>query len=161
VGAGHWREVGFSVYVIRAREKHAKDHRSGAISMQILQTLLVVLFFVSCAALIFFILIQSGKGGSLGIMGGGGSGSPFGSSTVDVVEKATWYGIAAFLILAILSAIAFADHGIKIEPIESAAPAAEESAPAQSLPANPAPAQNTPVQPAPAQNLPANPTPAQ
>lgn len=130
--------------------------------MQILQTLLVVLFFVSCAALIFFILIQSGKGGSLGIMGGGGSGSPFGSSTVDVVEKATWYGIAAFLILAILSAIAFADHGIKIEPIESAAPpAAEESAPAQSLPANPAPAQNTPVQPAPAQNLPANPTPAQ
>lgn len=125
--------------------------------MQILQTLLVVLFFVSCAALIFFILIQSGKGGSLGIMGGGGSGSPFGSSTVDVVEKATWYGIAAFLILAILSAIAFADHGIKIEPIESAAPpAAEESIPTQQIPA-----QNTPVQPAPAQNLPANPTPAQ
>ena len=124
--------------------------------MQILQTLLVVLFFLSCAALIFFILIQSGKGGSLGIMGGGGSGSPFGSSTVDVVEKATWYGIAVFLILAILSAIAFADHGIKIEPIESAPPAAEESIPAKQIPA-----QNTPVQPAPAQNTPVHPTPAQ
>ncbi len=101
--------------------------------MQIIQTLLVVLFFISCGVLIFFILIQSGKGGSLGIMGGGGSSSPFGSSTVDVIEKATWYGIAVFLVLAIVSAMAFADHGIKVDP-EPDMPAAEESAPASSLP---------------------------
>jgi len=87
--------------------------------MQILQMALVILFFVSCGALVFLILIQSGKGGSLGVMGGGGSASPFGSSTVDVVEKATWYGIAAFLVLAVLSAVTFADQGIKITPTDT------------------------------------------
>lgn len=79
--------------------------------MEIIQTIIVIFFFICCAALIFLVLIQAGKGGSMGIMGGGGSGSAFGSSTVDIVEKATWYGALAFFVLAILAAIAYADSG--------------------------------------------------
>ncbi|MEQ9366436.1 MAG: preprotein translocase subunit SecG [Leptospirales bacterium] len=79
--------------------------------MQLLQTLVLILFFLICAVLIFLVMIQSGKGGSVGIFGGGGSGSPFGSSTMDVVTKATWYITAAFFILAIFAAIVFADSG--------------------------------------------------
>lgn len=79
--------------------------------MQILQTIIVILFFVSSSFLILLILVQSGKGGSLGIMGGGGSGTAFGSSTVDVVEKLSWWMIALFFILAIGSAIVFSSSG--------------------------------------------------
>ena len=39
--------------------------------MEILQSVVVILFFLVCAVLIFLVLIQSGKGGSMGIMGGG------------------------------------------------------------------------------------------
>lgn len=134
--------------------------------MEILQTVLVVVFFISCVVLMFFILIQSGKGGSLGIMGGGGSSSPFGSSTVDIVEKATWYGIAAFLTLAIISAVAFADSGPKIN-LPKSEPQAEAPAnsatPSPATPGQPAapaqpgtPAQATPTTPAaPTQSAPA------
>ena len=112
--------------------------------MQILQTLLVVLFFLCCAVLVFLILIQSGKGGSMGIMGGGGSTSTFGSSTVDVVEKATWWGIATFLILAILSAVAFADGGIKLnEPVTEPTPITETENGQNQSDLNTNPGQNT------------------
>lgn len=79
--------------------------------MQIVQLFLVVLFFICCIVLVFLIMIQSGKGGSLGIFGGAGSSTPFGTSTVDIVTKVTWYGAAAFFGLAILAAVAFADLG--------------------------------------------------
>ncbi len=85
--------------------------------MQFLQIALVILFFLCCGILVFLILIQSGKGGSLGILGGAGSSTPFGSSTVDVVTKATWYGAAGFFTLALLAAWAFADSGPKV-PLE-------------------------------------------
>jgi len=76
--------------------------------MQFLQIFLVTVFILICLVLMFFILIQSGKGGSLGIMGGGASNSPFGSSTVDIVEKITWWGIVLFFLFALISAIVFA-----------------------------------------------------
>ncbi|MCX7811761.1 MAG: preprotein translocase subunit SecG [Leptospiraceae bacterium] len=75
--------------------------------MGFLQMFIVAIFVITSIVLIFFILIQSGKGGSLGIMGGA-SNTPFGSSTVDVVEKITWWGILIFFILSIISAILFA-----------------------------------------------------
>ncbi|MCR9142045.1 MAG: preprotein translocase subunit SecG [bacterium] len=79
--------------------------------MQLLQTFVLIIFFLVCAVLIFLVMIQSGKGGSVGIFGGGGSASPFGSSTMDVVTKATWYITATFFVLAIFAAIVFADSG--------------------------------------------------
>lgn len=76
--------------------------------MEILQYIVVILFLLVCFVLIFFILIQSGKGGSLGILGGSASNTPFGASTMDIVEKITWWGIALFFILSLISAIFFA-----------------------------------------------------
>ncbi len=100
--------------------------------MQILQLSLVILFFLCCVVLVFLILIQSGKGGSLGILGGAGSSTPFGSSTVDVVTKATWYGAAGFFILALLAAWAFADTGPKIPLGDKKAPVSSGTVPGQS-----------------------------
>jgi len=60
--------------------------------MELLQIIVIAVFFVCCIVLIFLIMIQTGKGGSLGIFGGASSATPFGSSTVDVVTKATWWG---------------------------------------------------------------------
>ena len=118
--------------------------------MEILQSVIVILFFVTCAVLIFLVLIQSGKGGSMGIMGGGGSQSAFGSSTVDVVEKATWYAGVAFFVLAILAAIAFADGGPDILPGNENPASQEQSTPVSTPNGNtttPAPQQNNAPQP--------------
>lgn len=76
--------------------------------MELFRFFIVVAFLIVCFILIFFILIQSGKGGSLGILGGSASSTPFGASTVDIVEKITWWGILLFFILSLLSAIVFA-----------------------------------------------------
>lgn len=89
--------------------------------MQIFQTLILVLFFLACAILIFLVMIQSGKGGSVGIFGGGGSTTPFGASTMDVVTRATWWMTGIFFVLALAAAVAFADSGPQIDanPAES------------------------------------------
>lgn len=85
----------------------------------------------------------------MGIMGGGGSNTAFGSSTVDVVEKAAFWFAIAFFVLAILAAIAFADSGPRVPekdaqntevPATQGTPATQ----ANPAPANPAPA---PAQP--------------
>lgn len=76
--------------------------------MEIVQYIVVISFLIVCFVLIFFILIQSGKGGSLGILGGSASNTPFGASTMDIVEKITWWGIVLFFILSLISAIFFA-----------------------------------------------------
>ncbi|MCB1170058.1 MAG: preprotein translocase subunit SecG [Leptospiraceae bacterium] len=112
--------------------------------MEILQSVVVILFFLVCAVLIFLVLIQSGKGGSMGIMGGGGSQSAFGSSTVDVVEKATWYAAIAFFVLAILAAVAFADSGPNTDVNPAADQPAGQEAPAVAPEGSEAPA---PAQP--------------
>ncbi len=117
--------------------------------MQVYQQVLLVLFIICSVILIFLILIQSGKGGSLGIMGGGSSSSAFGSSTVDVVTKATWWVATIFLVLAILSAVAFAQASLKVPvpedqsseaaPLDGGAtPGTPDSAPGQNSPAKPA-----------------------
>ena len=77
--------------------------------MAILQTLSIVFSVIVCALLLFLILIQSGKGGSIGIFGGASSTTPFGASTMDVVTKFTWWLTAAFFAFAILAALAFAE----------------------------------------------------
>ncbi len=121
--------------------------------MQILQTLVLILFFLVCAILIFLVMIQSGKGGSVGIFGGGGSSSPLGASTMDVVTKATWWIAGIFFTLAILAAIAFADSGPaigdtleQIDEAEDLGPTNSSGAPGGAAPtagdAAPAPAGN-------------------
>ena len=79
--------------------------------MAILQTFSLFFSVIVCLFMIFLILIQSGKGGSVGIFGGTGSNTAFGASTMDVVTKLTWWLAAAFFTFSILAAVAFADGG--------------------------------------------------
>ena len=79
--------------------------------MDALRNLILIVFLLLALILIFLILIQSGKGGSVGILGGGGSSSPFGTSTVDIVTKMTWWLAGSFFGLAILAAVFFAESG--------------------------------------------------
>ena len=118
--------------------------------MQVLQIVILAIFFIVCGVLIFLILIQSGRGGGLGVLGGGGSQSAFGSSTMDVVTKATWWALG-FFVLAVLAAIAFSDTGPKLPdtpgldsglaPLDGAvpdAPPAEEAGQPDAEPVAPA-----------------------
>ncbi len=79
--------------------------------MDALRNLILVVFLLLALILILLILIQSGKGGSVGILGGGSSSSPFGTSTVDIVTKMTWWLAGSFFSLAILAAVFFAEGG--------------------------------------------------
>jgi len=57
--------------------------------MEIIGTILTVIFVIICILLIFLILIQSNRSSGMGILGGGGSQSAFGSSSADVLTKIT------------------------------------------------------------------------
>lgn len=120
--------------------------------MQILQTIIVTFFFLSSVIIILLVLIQSGKSGGMGVLGGGSSNTAFGSSTVDVVEKVTWWAIVAFFVLAILSAVAFADSGPELPSVDSAVKDQMEI-PLEGIPGNEPESGNTTTEtPAPAEN---------
>ena len=57
--------------------------------MGIIQTLLLVLFAVSAVLLIIVVLMQDDQGEGLGGIFGGGSTTPFGSSSGNVLTKIT------------------------------------------------------------------------
>jgi preprotein translocase subunit SecG len=65
--------------------------------MGILSTVISVLFFILCVLLVILILLQSDKSAGMGILGGS-SQSAFGSSTADVITKATAIMIGLFMI---------------------------------------------------------------
>ena len=65
--------------------------------MGILSTLISVFFFILCVLLVILILLQSDKSAGMGILGGS-SQSAFGSSTADVITKATAIMIGLFMI---------------------------------------------------------------
>jgi preprotein translocase subunit SecG len=65
--------------------------------MGIIITISTVLFLILCILLIIIILLQSEKSAGMGILGGS-SQSAFGSSTADVISKATAVMIALFML---------------------------------------------------------------
>lgn len=71
--------------------------------MGLLTTSVLVLFALVCVFLIFLVMVQTGKGGSVGgMLSGGSSGSVFGASTADVMTRVTrWTGVT-FIVLALL-----------------------------------------------------------
>ena len=77
--------------------------------MQVLQNFSLFISTLVCVVVLFIILIQAGKGGSLGIFGGGSSSSAFGASTMDVLTKFTWWMVLIFFCVATFSAIMFAE----------------------------------------------------
>ncbi len=66
---------------------------------------LVVLIALIALFLILVVLVQSGKGGGLaGIAAGGATTQILGARQApDVLEKATWFSAAAFIVLCILT----------------------------------------------------------
>ncbi|HSV95425.1 MAG TPA: preprotein translocase subunit SecG [Spirochaetota bacterium] len=64
--------------------------------MGVLITIGTVSFAVLCVLLVIIILLQSDKSAGMGILGGS-SQSAFGSSTADVITKATAVMVAIFM----------------------------------------------------------------
>ncbi|MCB1172051.1 MAG: preprotein translocase subunit SecG [Leptospiraceae bacterium] len=123
--------------------KEARQGRTNALFMDILQTITLILFSICAIALIFLVMLQSGKGGGLNLVGGGNTGMQ--PTTVDPITKITWIAGAVFFLLAIGAAIVFADIGPgKIDadqsddasglPVDGAAPVDSGANPA--VPAN-------------------------
>lgn len=81
--------------------------------MAILQSVLVVLLILSCAAMIGLILIQRGKGGGLVAFGGSGVEQAFGTHAASLAQKAT--GVLAVLFLALTVAL-----GLMLKPTATA-----------------------------------------
>ena len=75
--------------------------------MGTLTGIVLFIFAFVCIILIFLVLIQSGKGGSMSIMGGA-SQSVFGSSGADVMTKTTRIIALGFVGLAFLLSLLFA-----------------------------------------------------
>jgi len=65
--------------------------------MGLLISVLTVIFVIICVLLILVILLQSDKSAGMGILGGAGQ-STFGSSTADVITKATTAMVVFFMV---------------------------------------------------------------
>ena len=78
--------------------------------MEILKQFLTIVFIINCFLLILAILLQSGKSSGMSLFGGG-SQTPFGASSADVLTKITGYMTAAFLTLGFV--IAYLKTGSK------------------------------------------------
>jgi preprotein translocase subunit SecG len=68
--------------------------------MGILITVLTIILVILSVLIVLIILLQSDKSSGMGILGGGGSQSAFGSSTADVLTKITGTMVALFMIIA-------------------------------------------------------------
>lgn len=75
----------------------------------------VILTLLFCfSLLVLLVMIQTGKGG--GLLGGGSSQSVFGSSTADVLTKATRVTAILFIVLSLLLSFLFAKKEDKLMP---------------------------------------------
>lgn len=73
------------------------------LAIGLMGNLAVVLFVLTCLALILIVLLQKGRGGGLSAaFGGGGAGSLLGTKTGDVLTWITICLVAFFLVLSIL-----------------------------------------------------------
>ncbi|MDH5718517.1 MAG: preprotein translocase subunit SecG [Spirochaetia bacterium] len=66
--------------------------------MEMLSSILTVIFIINSVLVILIILIQSNRSAGMGIFGGG-SQSAFGSSSADVLTKITGIMVTLFIVL--------------------------------------------------------------
>ena len=65
--------------------------------------LLLVIFIISCGGLILIVLLQAGKGASLGAaFGGGASQTVFGARSATLIGRLTWVLAGAFMATSLL-----------------------------------------------------------
>lgn len=126
--------------------------------MTTLHIVLLLVFIFVCFLLISAVLLQTGKGGGMAGLGGGGSDTAFGAHTANVLQKFTgWFVLVFFVLVISLSHTLKEDEnaGSVIDSFQ--APTTSQSAPAPA----PAPQQAAPAQaPAPTSPAPSAPTPA-
>ena len=71
--------------------------------MNIIGILLLVIHIVCCTGLILVVLLQAGKGASLGAaFGGGSSQTVFGAGSASFIGKMTWVMAGAFMVTSLL-----------------------------------------------------------
>ncbi len=71
--------------------------------MNLIGVLLLVIHVLACAALILIVLLQAGKGASLGAaLGGGASQTVFGARSASLIGRFTWVLFALFLTTSLL-----------------------------------------------------------
>jgi len=86
--------------------------------MNIVGILLLIIHIVCCVGVILVVLLQAGKGASLGAsFGGGTSQTVFGTGSASFVGKMTWVMAGAFMVTSLLLTIIspFGDGGIGSE----------------------------------------------
>ncbi|MCB1160875.1 MAG: preprotein translocase subunit SecG [Leptospiraceae bacterium] len=87
--------------------------------MGFLTGLVLSLFIFSAVILILLVTFFQTKGGGMGgLMGGGASQTPFGSSSADVLTKVTRYTALSFILLSLLLSFLFASKQDKLIPPE-------------------------------------------
>lgn len=65
--------------------------------------LLLLIHIISCTGLILIVLLQAGKGASLGAaFGGGASQTVFGARSATLIGRTTWVLAAAFMLTSLL-----------------------------------------------------------
>ncbi|WP_078129348.1 preprotein translocase subunit SecG [Leptospira alexanderi] len=79
-----------------------------------LNGVILTLFVFVSLFLVLLVMIQTGKGG--GLLGGGSSQSVFGSSTADVLTKATRVTAILFIILSLFLSFLFAKKEDRLMP---------------------------------------------
>jgi preprotein translocase subunit SecG len=96
--------------------------------MGFLITSILVIFALTCFFLIFLVMVQTGKGGSVGgMLSGGSSGSVFGASTADVMTKVTRGAGVTFIALALLLSFLFAKKDDVLIPEAGSKPSFEQT----------------------------------
>ncbi|RHX91251.1 preprotein translocase subunit SecG [Leptospira yasudae] len=112
-----------------------------------LNGVILTLFVFVSLFLVLLVMIQTGKGG--GLLGGGSSQSVFGSSTADVLTKATRVTAILFIILSLLLSFLFAKKEDKLMPETAPALTAppEETKSETNTPTTTPAAPATPAQP--------------
>ena len=121
--------------------------------MNFLSGAILVLFVFSSIFLILLVMVQSGKGGSLGLSGGA-SQTAFGSSSADIMTKATRFIAVFFVVSAFLLSFLFAKRESIISPVSPEQPVLEPVKDVKDAQAKDIPAKDSkttpvvPVQPA-------------
>ena len=85
--------------------------------MEVFQTILHVIFIINCFFLILIILLQSGRSSGMNLFGGG-SQTPFGAGSADVLTKSTGVMAAIFLVLGLFIAYLETSQGSQVEELK-------------------------------------------
>jgi preprotein translocase subunit SecG len=99
--------------------------------------LIIIIHLFVCFALIGIVLLQTGKGASMGAMfGGAGNQTLFGNTGASTfLSKATTAAAVVFMLTSL--SLAYISKSGDKSVVESLQPAAEQSMPAEQLPAAP------------------------